>query len=173
MIQHFQHLQNQLKETFSGEYIAETLEFEPEALQRPAIQEEDAFLRVVNEYNKTYLESIKPSEIASLLQSRMTDEEWEALEDDGGIQGSKQSLYELIKCFEDEQTADQILQPFNVIYDFRTYKGHRGANDAKQRALEELNYQDEPDDYRDLFDDLVTLFANRLNELNQLATDWS
>lgn len=173
VIQHFQHLQNQLSEKFSGEYIAESLEFEPEKLQRPAIQEEDAFLDVINKYNKTYLESIKPGEIASLLQSQMTDAEWEAIEDDGGIQGSKQGLYELIKYFEDAQTAGRVLEPFNIIYDFRTYEDHRGAEDAKQRALDELCYSDDPEDYRDVFDDLVTLLEERLNEINQLVIDWS
>jgi len=78
-----------------------------------------------------------------------------------------------VQCFEDTTTANTIIQPFNVIYDFRTYEAHRGVEDKKQRALEEFGFDTEPEDYRTVYDELVDLLAQRLADLNQMAETWN
>lgn len=108
-----------------------------------------------------------------MLRTRLDQEEWAEIKGEGSIQGSKQALYELIRCFEDEGVAGTILEPFNAIYDFRTYEGHRGAEDKKERALNELGFHGKPDDYREVYDELVQLLMQRLAELEQRAESWT
>lgn len=173
VVESFEEIRDQLNEAFNNEYIAEDVPLSLEDLQRPAIPGEDAFLDVVNEYHKAFIETISAGEVESLLRTRLDQEEWTEIGKDGDIQGSKQALYELIRCFEDEREADTILEPFNAIYDFRTYEGHRGAEDKKERALDELGFHNEPEDYREVYDELVHLLMQRLAELEQHMETWT
>lgn len=173
VVEGFGEIRDRLNEVFDGEYIVEDASLSLEDLQRPAIPGEDAFLDVVNEYHKAFIETISAGEVESLLRTRLDQEEWTEIEGEGSIQGSKQALYELIRCFEDEGVAGTILEPFNAIYDFRTYEGHRGAEDKKERALNELGFHGEPDDYREVYDELVQLLMQRLAELEQRAESWA
>lgn len=173
VVESFEEIRDRLNEIFDGDYIVEDMSLSLEDLQRPAIPAEDAFLDVVNEYHKGFIETISAGEVASLLRTQLDQEEWTEIEEEGGIQGSKQALYELICCFEEKRVADTILEPFNAIYDFRTYEGHRGAEDKKERALNELGFHGEPDDYREVYDELVRALMQRLAELEQLTETWT
>lgn len=173
VVKGFGEIRDRLNEVFDGAYIVEDASLSLEDLQRPAIPGEDAFLDVVNEYHKAFIETISAGEVESLLRTRLDQEEWAEIKGEGSIQGSKQALYELIRCFEDEGVAGTILEPFNAIYDFRTYEGHRGAEDKKERALNELGFHGKPDDYREVYDELVQLLMQRLAELEQRAESWT
>ncbi len=173
VVKGFGEIRDRLNKVFGGEYIIENSSPSLEDLQRPAIPGEDAFLDVVNEYHKGLIETISAGEVESLLRTRLNQEGWTEVKGEGGIQGSNQALYELIRCFEDEGVAGTILEPFNAIYDFRTYEGHRGAEDKKERALNELGFHREPDDYREVYDELVQLLMQRLVELEQCAKSWT
>jgi hypothetical protein len=172
VVEAFEGLRDRLNEEFDGQYIAEDATFPLEALQRPAVAGEDAFLDVVNEFHKTFIETVSPNAVASLLRTRLDQEKWAEVGDGDGIQGSKQALYELVRCFEDEDVAGTVIQPFNAIYDFRTYEGHRGTRDKKQRALRELGFEEEPNDYRTVYDELVHLLTQRLADLNRHVESW-
>ena len=172
VVEAFEELRDRLNAEFDGEYIIEDTTFPLEALQRPAVPGEDAFLDVVNEYHKGFIETVSPGAVESLLRTRLDQEEWIGVGNGDGIQGSKQALYELVRCFEDEGVAGTVIQPFNTIYDFRTYEGHRGAEDKKQRALRELGFEEEPNDYRVVYDELVQLLTERLADLNRYVECW-
>jgi hypothetical protein len=172
VVEEFGEICDRLNDMFDGEDIVEDASLSLETLQRPSISEEDAFLDVVNEFHKAFIETVSPGTVESLLRTRLDQEECIEIGDEGGIQGSKQALYELIRCFEDEAVANTILEPFNAIYDFRTYGGHRGAEDKKERALQELGFREEPDDYREVYDKLIQLLVQRLAELEQSTERW-
>lgn len=171
-VESFGEIHDRLNEVFDGEYIVQDASLSLEDLQRPAIPDENAFLDIVNEYHKVFIETISADKVESLLRTRLDQEEWAKIEGKGGIQGPKQALYELIRCFEDEGVAGTILEPFNAIYDFRTYESHRGAEDKKEQALDELGFHQEPDDYREVYDELVHLLIQRLVELEQHTESW-
>ena len=47
-----------------------------------------------------------------------------------------------------------------------------GAEEKKQRALRELRFEKEPNDYRAVYDELVQLLTEQLADLNQYVECW-
>lgn len=171
IIEHFQKFRENLNEQFDGTYISEEIEFEPEELNRPAISSSDAFLETMNEFNKKFIESLEESELRSLLQNNLEESRWKELVENEEI-GPSVALFELIRHFESEEFAKEILKPFNVITDFRNYNNHAGSESKKSRALRRLEFEEEPNDYREVYDRFVELFTEMLGELELNSRSW-
>ncbi|MFW6172182.1 MAG: hypothetical protein ACOC5T_00345 [Elusimicrobiota bacterium] len=167
IIDEFEELKEKLNQILKFEYISSEIKIKNELLQRPARKELDALLQVMNEYHKVFIETMGENTIESWLEENINKEEWKLIEDEGGIKGSKQGFFELIKYLEDEDFAEEVITPFNIIYDLRTYKGHRGAKNKKERALTDLGFDEEPEDYREVYDKFVRLFIKKLKQLNE------
>lgn len=163
VVEKFDQLIDKLNDKFGREVINEYVDFEPTKLCRPAINGEDGFLEVIKEYHKDFIETINQNEIETVLEEYLSKETFRGID----IRGPKDALYQLFSVFEDEDFANEIMRPFNIIYDFRQYESHRGALEKKKRALRELRIKEEPDDYREVYDLFISLFEKKLDKINE------
>jgi hypothetical protein len=155
----------ELDEAFEAKYDAHLYrdtgdDIDSERMLTLPRNERRALFNVISEADQVAVENLIKSNLEENIPEEIVEEE---------ISGEKDALYNFVKELADSNKARDILSPINAMHDFRDQGSHRQVNRGGwSRAVETLDYDEDTDEYRQIYRDTMRGTAASLREITKL-----
>lgn len=155
---------NEIFEEKYGSLVFDTIE-ESDPVYRvimPARNEREALLRSMDALNQVLFERLDiDSARNALLDERR-----------GNVNGAKSALFELTAEQVGEETAKEIFEPINGVYDLRVVAAHRDATSKWDRGMLSFDLSPHMKNYREAYCVIMTQLAESLERIqSSLSSD--
>ncbi|WP_254279085.1 hypothetical protein [Haloarcula marina] len=121
----------------------------------PARNERDSLLDSMDALNKVFFERIDVSAIQDALPEKRAE----------NINGSKSALFELTAEQIGEETAVDIFDPVNGVYDLRVVADHRSASSKWERGMDSFGISPDTRNYREAYCDIMEQLSEAIIEI--------